>query len=86
MLIADGHHRYAISRTYRDEVRASTGRNDTGAELTMTYVAELVEEQLSIDPIHRVYRGISGRCTRRQHWPPVRTLVRGRPGHPTVCR
>ena len=25
----------------------------------MTYVAELVAEQLSIDPIHRVYRGIS---------------------------
>jgi len=25
----------------------------------MTYVAELVEDQLSIDPIHRVYRGIT---------------------------
>ena len=61
VLIADGHHRYAISRTYRDEVRASTGRTDTDAELTMTYVAELVDEQLSIDPIHRVYRGITRR-------------------------
>ncbi|MDP9464206.1 MAG: DUF1015 domain-containing protein [Actinomycetota bacterium] len=59
VLIADGHHRYAISRTYRDEVRAATGRADTGAELTMAYVAELVDEQLSIDPIHRVYSGIS---------------------------
>ena len=59
VLIADGHHRYAISRSYRDEVRAATGRDDTGAELTMAYVAELVGEQLSIDPIHRVYRGIS---------------------------
>ena len=59
VLIADGHHRYAISRTYRDEIRAGTGRFDTDAELTMTYVAELVEEQLSIDPIHRVYRGIT---------------------------
>ena len=59
VLIADGHHRYAISRTYRDEIRASTGRVDTDAELTMTYVAELVAEQLSIDAIHRVYRGIS---------------------------
>jgi uncharacterized protein (DUF1015 family) len=59
VLIADGHHRYAISRTYRDEVRASTGRTDTDAELTMTYVAELVDEQLSIDPIHRLYRGVS---------------------------
>ena len=59
VLIADGHHRYAISRTYRDEVREATGRTDTDAELTMVYVAELVDDQLSIDPIHRVYRGIS---------------------------
>jgi uncharacterized protein (DUF1015 family) len=59
VLIADGHHRYAVSRQYRDEVRAATGRTDTDAELTMTYVAELVEEQLSIDPIHRLYRGLS---------------------------
>jgi uncharacterized protein (DUF1015 family) len=58
VLIADGHHRYAISRTYRDEVRKATGRNHTDAELTMVYVAELVDEQLSIDPIHRVYRGL----------------------------
>lgn len=57
VLIADGHHRYAISRSYRDEIREGTGRRDTDAELTMTYVAELVEEQLSIDPIHRLYRG-----------------------------
>jgi uncharacterized protein (DUF1015 family) len=59
VLIADGHHRYAISRTYRDEVRAASGSSDTPAELTMTYVAELVEDQLSIDPIHRVYRGVT---------------------------
>lgn len=59
VLIADGHHRYAISRSYRDEVRAETRSNDTDAELTMAYVAELVDEQLSIDPIHRVYRGLS---------------------------
>jgi uncharacterized protein (DUF1015 family) len=57
VLIADGHHRYAISRSYRDEVRESTGRTDTDAELTMAYIAELVDEQLGIDAIHRVYRG-----------------------------
>ena len=59
VLIADGHHRYAISRVFRDEMRTKTGRADTDAELTMTYVAELVDEQLSIDPIHRVYRGVT---------------------------
>ena len=58
VLIADGHHRYAISRTYRDEVRAS-GAMDSGAELTLTYIAELVDDQLSIDAIHRLYSGIS---------------------------
>lgn len=59
VLIADGHHRYAISRTFRDEVRQQTGSSTTDAELTMTYVAELVDEQLSIDAIHRLYRDIS---------------------------
>jgi uncharacterized protein (DUF1015 family) len=58
VLIADGHHRYAISRTFRDEVRGA-GRQGTAAELTLTYVAELVEEQLSIDAIHRLYSGVS---------------------------
>ena len=47
VLIADGHHRYAISRTYRDERRGVAGDNGS-AELTLTYVAELVDEQLSI--------------------------------------
>lgn len=53
VLIADGHHRYAISRTYRDESRANKG--PSGAEQTMTYVAELVQEQLSVAAIHRLY-------------------------------
>lgn len=57
VLIADGHHRYAISRAYRDEVRARRGGAAGSAELTLTYVAELVEDQLSIDAIHRLYRG-----------------------------
>lgn len=57
VLIADGHHRYAISRTYRDEVRAAEG-SGTLAELTLCYVAELVDDQLSIDAIHRLYHGI----------------------------
>jgi uncharacterized protein (DUF1015 family) len=58
VLIADGHHRYAISRSYRDEVRAATGRTDTDAEYTLTFVNELVADQLSIEAIHRIYTGI----------------------------
>lgn len=53
VLIADGHHRYAISRTYRDESRASGG--PATAELTMTYVGELIQDQLSVAAIHRLY-------------------------------
>lgn len=59
VVIADGHHRYAISRTFRDEIRRRTHRSDTAAELTLTYVNELVEDQLSVAAIHRLYSDIS---------------------------
>jgi len=59
VLIADGHHRYSISRSYRDEVRAATGRDDSEAEFTLTFINELVADQLSIEAIHRVYTKIS---------------------------
>ena len=64
VLIADGHHRYAISRTYRDERRAADGSGPW--DLTLTYVGELVESQLSIDAIHRLYRGVDRRRARRR--------------------
>jgi len=59
VLLADGHHRYAISRIYRDEVRAATGRYDTRAEQTLAFVNELIEDQLSIEAIHRLYSAVS---------------------------
>jgi uncharacterized protein (DUF1015 family) len=59
VVIADGHHRYAISRTYRDETRERLSSKSSGAELTMTYVNELIDEQLSVAAIHRLYEGIS---------------------------
>jgi uncharacterized protein (DUF1015 family) len=55
VLIADGHHRYGIARTYRDEVRRSTGSEETPAELTLAFISELVADQLSVDAIHRLY-------------------------------
>jgi len=58
VLIADGHHRYAVSRTYRDQQRAASGRTDLDSELTLTYVGELVEEQLSVAAIHRLISGV----------------------------
>jgi uncharacterized protein (DUF1015 family) len=58
VLIADGHHRYGVSRSYRDEVRDASGRIDTPAELTLTFVNELIEDQLSVEAIHRLYTDI----------------------------
>src|ERR687894_1891525 len=58
VLIADGHHRYSISRTHRDDVRAATGDRGTPAEQTLAFVNELVAEQLSVDAIHRLYADI----------------------------
>jgi uncharacterized protein (DUF1015 family) len=59
VLLADGHHRYSVSRTYRDDVRAATGDHDTPAEQTLAFVNELVADQLSVDAIHRLYADIS---------------------------
>ena len=59
VVIADGHHRYAISRTYRDERRAQAGQAPGPWDLTLTYVNELVAEQLSVAAIHRLYGAIT---------------------------
>lgn len=59
LLVADGHHRYGVARTYRDEARERTGRRDTPAEYTLTFVNELVSDQLSVQAVHRLYTGVS---------------------------
>lgn len=60
VLIADGHHRYAISRTYRDERRAVDGPGPW--DLTLAYVGELVDDQLNVGAIHRLYRSVEPRA------------------------
>jgi uncharacterized protein (DUF1015 family) len=59
VLIADGHHRYGISRTYRDEVRAANGDQPNPADETLVFVNELVADQLSVEAIHRLYHDVS---------------------------
>ena len=49
VLIADGHHRYGVARSYRDERGPGTP-----ADLTLAFVQELTEEQLVVQPIHRL--------------------------------
>jgi len=53
LVLADGHHRFETALTYRDE-RRRTGTPDPGAEAIMTFVVELADDQLSIEPIHRL--------------------------------
>jgi len=53
VVIADGHHRYAISRTYRDE-----NPQLKDAKSTLCYINELIDEQLSVAAIHRLYSDV----------------------------
>ncbi len=59
VLIADGHHRYGISRTYRDEVRARNGNQPNSADETLSFINELVADQLSVEAIHRLYHDVT---------------------------
>ena len=57
IVIADGHHRYETSLAYRDERRGAD--SDGGAaDAVMTFVVELVEEELEVGPIHRLISGL----------------------------
>ena len=58
VVIADGHHRYAIARTFRDEQREHDTGTHGAADTTMAYVGELISEQLSVAAIHRLYSGV----------------------------
>ena len=60
VVIADGHHRYETSLAYRDECRARGGVSGDagGAELTMMFIVELVESELTVLPIHRLINGL----------------------------
>ena len=58
MIIADGHHRYEVARTYRDERRAATGGMPGPWDLTLAFIVELAEEQLVVQAIHRLLSGL----------------------------
>ncbi len=58
VVIADGHHRYETSLTYRDEQQALGGAGAPGAGAVLTYVVELVDDELDVAPIHRLVRGL----------------------------
>jgi uncharacterized protein (DUF1015 family) len=59
VLIADGHHRYETSLAYRDERRAAADGAAGAYDLTLTYVVELAEDELTVRPIHRLVAGLA---------------------------
>ena len=61
VVIADGHHRYETSFAYRDERRRVDGEGGT-ADSVMTFVVELIEDELDVGPIHRLVSGLPGGC------------------------
>ena len=58
VVIADGHHRYETALAYRDERRAATGEARGDFELILALVVELSEDQLQVQPIHRLLSGL----------------------------
>jgi uncharacterized protein (DUF1015 family) len=52
VVIADGHHRYETSLAYRAE------REPGPASLTLAYLVELVEDELTVRAIHRLLAGL----------------------------
>ena len=54
VVIADGHHRYETGLAYRDERRAATGDARGDFDLLLALVVELSEDQLQVQPIHRI--------------------------------
>lgn len=57
VVVADGHHRYETSLTYKDEREAADGESgEAGA--TMAYVVELVDDELTVHAIHRLLAGL----------------------------
>jgi uncharacterized protein (DUF1015 family) len=59
LLIADGHHRYEATLSYRDQLRAHRGPG-SGREaynFVLTYFANLNDENVVILPTHRLVRG-----------------------------
>jgi len=58
VVVADGHHRYETSLTYKAEREAADGQaGDAGA--TLAYIVELVEDELTVHGIHRLLAGLA---------------------------
>jgi uncharacterized protein (DUF1015 family) len=57
VVIADGHHRYDVALTYRDERRKRAEGAAGPYDLTTALLVELASDQLVVQPIHRLLTG-----------------------------
>ncbi len=55
LIIADGHHRFETALAFQEEQR-SQNSNNTGSDFIMTFVVELSEKELLVQPIHRLIK------------------------------
>ena len=58
VVLADGHHRYQVATTYRDELGGIQVAGD--AALVMAFVVELSDDQVHVGAIHRTLSGLDG--------------------------
>jgi uncharacterized protein (DUF1015 family) len=58
VLIADGHHRFETALAFQAEERARTPERAGDHDQVMALVVELAEEQLAVQAIHRLIRGL----------------------------
>jgi uncharacterized protein (DUF1015 family) len=59
VLVADGHHRYEVSKKYREEQRAANGDVDGPCDFVFALCTELVEDELTVEGIHRLISGVA---------------------------
>ncbi len=58
VVIADGHHRYETASLYQAERRRANAGAPGAYDLVMAYVVELCEDELVVEPIHRLVSGL----------------------------
>jgi uncharacterized protein (DUF1015 family) len=66
VVIADGHHRYQVSRTYAAQRRAIDGAGPW--DLTMCFIVELSPAHLTVHAIHRLVIGLSDPIVQLAPW------------------
>lgn len=58
VVIADGHHRFETALAYREERRAAADGKPGDYDFLMAYIVELVDDELTVEAIHRLISGL----------------------------